>query len=175
MHTEKAMAPHSSTLAWRIPGTGEPGELPSMGLHRVGHEWSNLTVTVPCSGIKPMPPEVEVQSLNHRTAREAPRPSLAVPSGFSKHNRLCCQSPSSIFSLILPHQQQGWETGSEGCTQKGSGETAALDGSPTVSPLHSDVAPSSRESQRHSPPSLPALVFQQLSSSHAFKRLTFHT
>ena len=34
---EKAMAPHSSTLAWRIPGTGEPGGLLSMGLHRVGH------------------------------------------------------------------------------------------------------------------------------------------
>ena len=35
---EKDMAPHSSVLAWRIPGTGEPGGLPSMGLHRVGHE-----------------------------------------------------------------------------------------------------------------------------------------
>ena len=34
---EKAIAPHSSTLAWRIPGTGEPGGLPSMGSHRVGH------------------------------------------------------------------------------------------------------------------------------------------
>ena len=34
---EKAMAPHSSTLAWRIPGTGEPGGLPSVGSHRVGH------------------------------------------------------------------------------------------------------------------------------------------
>ena len=34
---EKAMAPHSSTLAWRIPGTGEPGGLVSMGSHRVGH------------------------------------------------------------------------------------------------------------------------------------------
>ena len=33
----KAMAPHSSVLAWRIPGTGEPGGLPSMGSHRVGH------------------------------------------------------------------------------------------------------------------------------------------
>ena len=39
---EKEMATHSSTLAWRIPGTGEPGRLPSMGLHRVGHDWSNL-------------------------------------------------------------------------------------------------------------------------------------
>ena len=39
---EKAMAPHSSTLAWRIPGTEEPGGLPSMGSHRVGHDWSDL-------------------------------------------------------------------------------------------------------------------------------------
>ena len=35
------MATHSSVLAWRIPGTGEPGGLPSMGLHRVGHDWSD--------------------------------------------------------------------------------------------------------------------------------------
>ena len=35
---EKEMATHSSGLAWRIPGTGEPGGLPSMGSHRVGHD-----------------------------------------------------------------------------------------------------------------------------------------
>ena len=35
---EKEMATHSSVLAWRIPGTGEPGGLPSMWLHRVGHD-----------------------------------------------------------------------------------------------------------------------------------------
>ena len=39
---EKEMATHSSVLAWRIPGMGEPGGLPSMGSHRVGHDWSNL-------------------------------------------------------------------------------------------------------------------------------------
>ena len=39
---EKEMAAHSSVLAWRIPGTGEPGGLPSMGSHRVGHDWSDL-------------------------------------------------------------------------------------------------------------------------------------
>ena len=39
---EKEMATHSSVLAWRIPGTGEPGGLPSMGSHRVGHNSSNL-------------------------------------------------------------------------------------------------------------------------------------
>ena len=39
---EKEMATHFSVLAWRIPGTGEPGGLPSMGLHRVRHDWSDL-------------------------------------------------------------------------------------------------------------------------------------
>ena len=39
---EKEMATHSSVLAWRIPGTGEPGGLPSMGSHRVGPNWSDL-------------------------------------------------------------------------------------------------------------------------------------
>ena len=39
---EKEMATHSSVLAWRIPGTWEPGGLPSMGSHRVGHDWSGL-------------------------------------------------------------------------------------------------------------------------------------
>ena len=45
---EKEMAAHSSVLAWRIPGTKEPVGLPSMGSHRVRHDWSNLAVaTVP--------------------------------------------------------------------------------------------------------------------------------
>ena len=39
---EKKMATHSSVLAWRIPVMGEPGGLPSMGSHRVGHDWSDL-------------------------------------------------------------------------------------------------------------------------------------
>jgi len=36
------MATHSSVIAWRIPGTGEPGGLPSMGSRRVRHDWSDL-------------------------------------------------------------------------------------------------------------------------------------
>ena len=39
---EKEMATHSSVLAWRIPGMGEPGGLPSMGSHRIRHDWSDL-------------------------------------------------------------------------------------------------------------------------------------
>ena len=48
---EKEMATHSSVLAWRIPGTGEPGGLPSMGSHRVGHDWSDSAAFWQCEVI----------------------------------------------------------------------------------------------------------------------------
>ena len=47
--SEKDMATHSSILAWRIPGTGEPGGLPSMGSHRVGHDWCDLAAAAASS------------------------------------------------------------------------------------------------------------------------------
>ena len=52
---EKEMATHSSVLAWRIPGTEEPGGLPSMGSHRVGHNWSHLAAAAAaaCCYIRP--------------------------------------------------------------------------------------------------------------------------
>ena len=49
---EKEMATHSSVLAWRIPGTGEPGGLPSMGLHRVGHDWIDLAAAAAATHLK---------------------------------------------------------------------------------------------------------------------------
>ena len=45
------MATHSSVLAWRIPGTGEPGGLPSMGSHRVGHDCSDLAVAAAAESV----------------------------------------------------------------------------------------------------------------------------
>ena len=47
---EKEMATHSSVLACRIPGTGEPGGLPSMGSHRVGHDCSDLAAAAAVEG-----------------------------------------------------------------------------------------------------------------------------
>ena len=69
------MATHSSTLAWRIPGTEEPGQLPSMLSHRVGHDWSDLAAAAaadflqgfPCGSVVKDPPakqEMWVQSLD---------------------------------------------------------------------------------------------------------------
>ena len=50
---EKEMATYSSVLAWRIPGTAGPGGLPSMGSHRVGHDWSDLAAAAAASTLKP--------------------------------------------------------------------------------------------------------------------------
>ena len=54
-NSEKAMAPHSSTFAWKIPWTEEPGGLPFMGSHRVGHDWRDLAaVAAAALGIIPV-------------------------------------------------------------------------------------------------------------------------
>ena len=60
---EKEMATHSSVLAWRIPGTGEPGELLSLGSHRVGHDWSDLALAL-------LYIHCEVESLCYYTTRK---------------------------------------------------------------------------------------------------------
>ena len=71
-HTlEKEMATHSSVLAWRIPGTGEPGGLPSLGSHRVRHDWSNLAAAaLQFSGL-----ENSMDYIVHGVAKSHRRPS----------------------------------------------------------------------------------------------------
>ena len=83
---EKEMGTHSSVLAWRIPGTVEPGGLPSLGSHRVGHNWSDLAAAavpllipvitilmllmiVPCM----------INSLTHFTSAQVNKLQHAVP------------------------------------------------------------------------------------------------
>ena len=51
---EKETATHSSILGWRIPETEEPSGLPSMGSHRVGHDWSDLAAAAAASLIDPL-------------------------------------------------------------------------------------------------------------------------
>ena len=61
---EKEMATHSSGLAWRIPGTGEPGGLPTMGSRRVGHDRSDLAAAaVSNSGAHHLPKAMLVESI----------------------------------------------------------------------------------------------------------------
>ena len=66
---EKEMATHSSVLAWRIPGTGEPGGLPSLGSHRVGHNWSDLAAAAACSSLVGLMLKLKLQHFGHLMRR----------------------------------------------------------------------------------------------------------
>ena len=59
---EKEMAAHSSVLAWRIPGMAEPGGLPSMASHRVGHDWSDLAAAAAAAWCLSQPALLEPRS-----------------------------------------------------------------------------------------------------------------
>ena len=65
------MATHSSVLAWRIPGTAEPGGLPSMGSHRVGHDWSDLAAAAAAYRLEVGPTGTERIEQDQEIAREA--------------------------------------------------------------------------------------------------------
>ena len=73
---EKEMATHSTVLAWRIPGTGEPGELPSMESHRVRHDWSDLAAAShsisSLEAIDFSPTQLEPANLSHQLSCKAP-------------------------------------------------------------------------------------------------------
>ena len=94
------MATHSSILAWRIPWTGEPGGLPSMGLHRVGHNRSDLAAVAAClmektlesplksKAIKPVDPKGNQSWIFiRRTDAETEAPTLWPPDEKSQHIR----------------------------------------------------------------------------------------
>ena len=73
---EKEMATHSSVLAWRIPGTGEPDGLPSMWSHRVRHDWSDLAVGSTVKGIE----WVGIRDFKCSTVEKTERITLYPPS-----------------------------------------------------------------------------------------------
>ena len=104
---EKAMVTHSSVLAWRIPGTGEPGGLPSMGSHRVGHNWSDLAAAA----------EVLVQKEGWHTTgsqqhywRRPGKASGAEPVGFCRPSRISpneCKE-STFLMEEMAHDMSVW-------------------------------------------------------------------
>ena len=86
---EKEMATHSSDLAWRIPGTGEPGGLPSMGSHRVGHDWSDLVAAAAWT----MQLHIHM-SINHIKEFPSSKHSNNKPSLSQSHETKSFQSPA---------------------------------------------------------------------------------
>ena len=69
------MATHSSVLAWRIPRTGEPGGLPSMGSHRVGHDCSDLAAAAAAAAAY----SLDLENCGVRHVFQAMRQSGCVP------------------------------------------------------------------------------------------------
>ena len=92
---EKEMATHSSFLAWRIPGTGEPGGLPSMGPHRVGHDWSDLAAAAASAYMKLLIFILKIFSPACDSAR------LAFPVKYSVYILNCSVTEDSWESLII--------------------------------------------------------------------------
>ena len=122
------MATHSSVLAWRSPGTGEPGGLPSIGSHRVGHDWSDLAAAAAAEVWNALPPPHSLSSsLSYlspllSSQRPSPTSQAASPSstapiyflGSTSHNRyLPCLliylvriSRKGATSLMLIHSSR---------------------------------------------------------------------
>ena len=105
MVLEKEMATHSSILAWRIPGTEEPVRLPSMGSHRVGHNWCDLAaamVIIPNAKLYPCCLSIlyivvsSLLSLNHN-----PNLSLLSPMVTALVFYICKSVVLHVHSFIL--------------------------------------------------------------------------
>ena len=105
---EKEMATHSSFLAWRIPGTGEPGGPPSMGSHRAGHDWSDLAAAAADSML------MIITNLAWKPVSQDLCPRLHSNS-ISRPER-DAWNPFSLANLVLKLSQ-------EVCLGKGSGGT----------------------------------------------------
>ena len=90
---EKEMATHSSVLAWRIPGTGDPGGLPSVGSHRVGHDWSDLAAAAA------HPSKVMLKILQARLQQYVNPEFPDVQAGFRKGGRTRDQIANNHWTI----------------------------------------------------------------------------
>ena len=87
----KSMAPHSSTLAWKIPWTEEPGRLQSMGLLRVGHDWAT---------------SLSLFTLMHWRRKWQSTPMFLPGESQGQGSLVGCQAPGG--SLVRPHRPRLW-------------------------------------------------------------------
>ena len=118
------MATHSGVLAWRIPGTGEPGGLPSMGSHRVGHNWSDLAAAAAISKDIYNYPAVK----DHRKAAgsflRTRKPSPWQTDGVAMTNGWCHHTDSMCSGASEPQDPE--DLGRKGYCTKGNVEIRGL-------------------------------------------------
>ena len=111
---EKEMATHSSVLAWRIPGTGEPGGLPSLGSHRVGHDWSDLAaaaaapvVAITIMGWAPLLPLIQAFHRHSSQPWEGlPWHCAYFPDESLQHCGVCTAGPVTCSAEKVQAQKQ---------------------------------------------------------------------
>ena len=96
---EKEMATHSNVSAWRIPGTGEPGGLLSMGSHRVGHDWSDLAAAA-AAICDPWAPQSFLPSQSPPTLQRTGQVVLFMPCLFYKLS-LSFRMPWLVTILVV--------------------------------------------------------------------------
>ena len=109
------MATHSSVLAWRIPGTGEPGGLPSMGSHRVGHNLSDLAAVAAGLLVHHELPEFtqthvrrvgDVIQPSHPLSSPSPAPNPSQHQSFPMNQLFACGGQSTgvsaSASVLMP-------------------------------------------------------------------------
>ena len=102
---EKAMAPHSSTLAWKIPWTEEPGRLQSMRSHRVGHDWSDLAATAHPNKIMLKILQTRLQQYVKMDLEKAEEPEIKLSTsvGSSKKQKSSRKTfPSALLTMPMP-------------------------------------------------------------------------
>ena len=95
---EEEMATHSNVLAWRISRTGEPGGLPSMGSHRVGHNWSDLAAAAAANENR-RETLLAVQWLRIRL----PMQGTQVPSLVRELRSICCRTTKPMHHKYWAH------------------------------------------------------------------------
>ena len=96
------MATHSSVLAWRIPGTEEPGGLPSMGSHRVGHDWSDLAAAAVSKGEKRQRTKNKAMTLTLHGQVE-------IPLSVSVHTKIITKKSEGRLTVAKPADSLIWE------------------------------------------------------------------
>ena len=102
---EKEMATHSSILFWRIPGMEEPGGLPSMGSHRVGHDWSDkvsILTSFPIQGFQPRHLPQFVCSFNSLLASSFLDHSLATQDNYIPNEHYLSSPHHHCFFIVSP-------------------------------------------------------------------------
>ena len=101
---EKGMATHSSTLAWRIPWTEEPGSLQSMGSHRVGHEWAT-SLSFFARRLKWWVQALQIIHINHAQRKKEQTIHLIANGKCVENNEITAAKSSALWCVWCNSQK----------------------------------------------------------------------